>query len=384
MALEILFWSSIILIGYAYVGYPLLITIISFFINKKVRTSEIEPFVSLLITAYNEEKDLENKLKNSLELDYPKDKFEIVVASDGSTDATDDIVKRYKNNKAGVRVVLHRVEGRLGKTAAQNSAVKICKGDIIVFSDAASLYERGAIRALVRNYADPSVGAVSGMYKYINKTGSSVGFATILFWNIENFIKSRQTKIKTITGCCGCIYSVRKDLYTDLPPTIISDLVEPLTILQKGYRIVFEPSALAFEETTEKTEQEFKMRIRVIVRGMNGMLFARNLFNPLRHPFVSMQLISHKVIRWLVPVFCIIAFVSNFFLITTSRLYIIFLALQLIICFLAYIGYILEKRGVHKKIFYLPLYFCIVNLASLVSIFKFLKKENIVTWQPQR
>jgi cellulose synthase/poly-beta-1,6-N-acetylglucosamine synthase-like glycosyltransferase len=384
MFIEILFWVPVALIVYAYVGYPLLVILLSFFVNSKVKKSFNEPKVSLLIAAYNEEKEIERKLKNSFDLDYPKDKLEIVVASDGSTDATEDIVKRYSKNDMGIRVVLHRVEGRLGKTATQNSAVKACQGDIIVFSDAASMYDRGAIRALVRNYADPTVGAVSGMYKYINKEGSSVGFATILFWNLENFIKGRQTRIRTVTGCCGCIYSVRKNLYTDLPPTIISDLVEPLTILQKGYRIVFEPEALALEETAGKTKEEFKMRIRVIVRGMNGMLFVRSLFNPFRYPYVALQLISHKLMRWLVPVFCIIAFISNIFLALSSRIYLILLILQLVFYSLSVIGHYLDKAGIHKKVFYLPLYFCVVNLASLISMFKVMKKDNIVTWQTQR
>lgn len=382
--MEIVFWASVAMIGYAYVGYPLLIILISFFVNNRVKASEIEPYVSLLITAYNEEKSIEAKLKNCFQLDYPKDKLEIVVASDGSTDATDEIVKRHQNNESGIKVVLHRVEGRLGKTSTQNSAVSICQGEIIVFSDAACMYDRGAIRALVRNYADPTVGAVSGMYKYINKEGSSVGFATILFWNLENFIKSKQTKIKTITGCCGCIYSVRKDLYSELPPEIISDLVEPLTILQKGYRIVFEPSALAFEETAGVTEEEFNMRIRVIVRGMNGMLFVRSLFNPIKYPFVSFQLISHKILRWLVPIFVISAFVSNALLVQTSWFFNYLFICQILFYILAFVGYFMEKRNIHKKIFYLPLYFCIVNLASLISMFKVLKKENIVTWQTMR
>jgi cellulose synthase/poly-beta-1,6-N-acetylglucosamine synthase-like glycosyltransferase len=381
---EIAFWTSAALIAYAYVGYPLLIVFISSFATKKLKTAPIEPKVSLLIAAYNEERDIEAKLKNCFELDYPKEKLEIVVASDGSADATDDIVRSYEANEAGVRVVLHRVEGRLGKTATQNSAVKVCQGEIILFSDAACMYDRGAIRALVRNYADPTVGAVSGMYTYVNRKGGSVGFATILFWNLENFIKRKQTKIKTITGCCGCIYSVRKDLYTPLPPNIISDLVEPLTILQKGYRIVFEPAALAVEETTGKTEEELKMRIRVIVRGMNGMLYVRKLFNPFKYPFVSMQLISHKLMRWLVPMFCIAAFVSSLLLATASSFYLVLSVLQLIFYSLAGLGYVLDKRGIHKKIFYLPLYFCTVNLASLISMFKVLKGEDIAIWQTHR
>ena len=206
MVAKVLFWLSLFLIFYAYVGYPLLITFLSFLVDNKFKKAEIEPFVTLLITAFNEEKDIAAKLENSLALDYPKDKFEIVVASDGSTDATDAIVKSFEDNDAGIPVRLHRVEGRVGKTATQNSAVKVCRGEIIIFSDAASMYDRNAIRAIVRNYADPNVGAVSGMYNYVNKDGASVGFATILFWNFENFIKNRQTRIRTITGCCGCIY----------------------------------------------------------------------------------------------------------------------------------------------------------------------------------
>lgn len=382
--LQIVFWASLILIAYTYFLYPFVITLLSFFVNNKVNKAVIEPDVTLLITAFNEEKDIERKLQNSFALDYPKDKFEIVVASDGSTDRTDEIVKKYEQNEAGVKVVLHRVEGRLGKTAAQNSAVKVCNGEIIIFSDAASLYEPQVIKAFVRNYADPKVGAVSGMYKYINKSGGSVGFATIMFWKLENFIKSRQTKIKTITGCCGCIYSVRKSLYTELPSTIISDLVEPLMILQKGYRIVFEPEALALEETTEHAKQEFSMRIRVIVRGMNGMLFARGLYNPLKFPFEAFQLFSHKVMRWLVPVFCITAFISNGLLVYSSPVYGALFALQIGFYLLALIGYFLEKKGIHKKIFYLPLYFCIVNVAALVSMFRVFRGENVVIWQTQR
>ena len=307
-----------------------------------------------------------------------------MVASDGSTDATDEIVKQYENNDAGIRVILHWVEGRLGKTATQNSAVKICRGEIIIFSDAASMYDKNAVRALVENYADPKVGAVSGMYNYIKDDNSSKGLATILFWKLENFIKSRQTKIKTITGCCGCIYSLRKELYTDLPPEIISDLVEPLTIIKKGYRIVFEPGALAIEETAGDTEDEFKMRIRVIVRGMNGMLFVKDLFNPKKYPFVAFQLISHKLLRWMIPIFAFFAFISNAILITTSFFYATLFFGQLAFYSLAVIGYFKEKQGIHKKIFYLPLYFCTVNLVALISMFKVIRKEKIVTWQTKR
>ena len=382
--LEFLLWGSCFCVLYTYGGYPIITLLLSMLRNNKVKIGDYEPFVSIIISAYNEEKDIEEKIKNTQSLDYPKNKLEIIIASDGSTDRTEDIVKQFAVNNVGASVILRRVEGRLGKTAAQNSAVRIARGEVVVFSDAASLYDRGAIRALVRNYADPTVGAVSGRYSYLNKKGASVGFATILFWNLENFIKSRQTRIKTVTGCCGCIYSVRKDLYTELPPTIISDLVEPLTILKKGYRIVFEPNAQALEETTEKPKDEFMMRVRVIVRGMNGLLYMRALLNPFQYPFVAFQLLSHKVLRWLVPVFCIIIFLTSLLLAATSVVYMSLFILQCLFYLLAFAGFILEKRGFRWKALYLPMYFTIVNAASLVSLFKVFKGENIVVWQTQR
>jgi cellulose synthase/poly-beta-1,6-N-acetylglucosamine synthase-like glycosyltransferase len=173
-------------------------------------------------------------------------------------------------------------------------------------------------------------------------------------------------------------------LYTELPPTIISDLVEPLAILKKGYRIVFEPNALAFEETTEKPKDEFKMRVRVIVRGMNGLLYMRSLLNPFKNPFVAFQLISHKVLRWLVPVFCVIILCANILLAFQSLFYQIVLLLQVVFYLMAIMGFVLEKKGIKKKIFYIPLYFTIVNAASLVSMIKVFRGENIVIWQTQR
>lgn len=384
MMFEVAFWLFVTLTAYTYAGYPLVIVIASIFARNRNIQSSIEPYVSILISAYNEEKDIQAKLTNCFQLEYPKKKLEIVVASDGSTDSTDDIVRKNIDNTHGIRVVLHRVEGRLGKTAAQNSAVKVCNGEIIIFSDAASMYDTGAVKAFVRNYADPNVGAVSGMYTYIDEGASSAGLGTKMFWMFENVIKSRQTRIKTITGCSGCIYSLRRELYTELPPEIISDLVEPLTILKKGYRIVFEPKARAVEEPAGNTNDEFKMRVRVIVRGMNGMLYMRSLFNPVKYPFVSFQLISHKLMRWFVPIFAIVIFTSNAMLVTASLFYLITFILQIIFYILAALGYFLEKKGFHKFYFYLPLYFCTVNLASLISMLKVMRRENIVTWQTKR
>lgn len=376
---EIVFWLAVSLIVFTYTGYSLVILALSRIMHHPVKQARIEPRVTYLITAYNEEKNISAKLEQVLTLDYPKDKLEIIVASDGSTDRTDQVVKGFADR--GVKLI--RVEGRVGKTETQNQAVKQASGDIVIFSDATTRYERSAIRNLVRNYADPSVGAVSGRYEYCNPTGAAIGLGSILFWKYENAIKTMQTNIRTITGCCGCIYSVRRDAYAPLPADIISDLVEPLKVLEKGYRIVFEPNAIAYEETTEKSKEEFRMRVRVITRGMRGLLYMKTLFNPFRHGFVAFQLLSHKVLRWFIPVFMMIALVSNLFLLGIP-FYNLTLALQLAFYALALIGYVAEPRNLLAKPLTIPLYFVTVNLASVVAMYRIWRGHKAVTWETVR
>jgi cellulose synthase/poly-beta-1,6-N-acetylglucosamine synthase-like glycosyltransferase len=373
------FWTSVALILFAYAGYSLVIALLALVVRRRIERRPIEPTVTLLITAYNEARGIARKLEESLELDYPRDKLEIIVASDGSTDGTDDIVKQFADR--GVKLV--RVEGRVGKTATQNEAVRAATGDVIVFSDATTRYEPNALRNLVRNYADPSVGAVSGRYEYYSPSGAPMGLGTILFWKYENAIKSFQTRIATITGCCGCIYSVRRALYVPLPGIIISDLVQPLKILEQGARIVFERDALAYEETTERAKEEFSMRVRVISRGMHGILYMRALLNPLKFPFVAFQLIGHKVLRWFVPVLALVAFVANAFLLG-EPLYNALFAAQLALFVMAGVGMLWERRAQCPKWLALPLYFVVVNAASLAAMWSVFRGVRATTWETVR
>jgi len=376
---EIVLWLSMALIFYTYAGYSLLVMALATVKNNPVKKSDIEPTVTVLITAYNEEKSIRQKLKQTLSLDYPRGKLDIVVASDGSTDGTDNIVREF----GGQGVKLARVEGRVGKTETQNQAVKQATGEIIIFSDATTTYEHTAIKKIVRSYADPTVGAVSGRYEYRNPTGASIGVGNILFWKYENYIKNSQTKIKTVTGCCGCIYSIRRDLYEPLPGDIISDLVEPLKIVEKGYRISFEPEAVAYEETTERTSEEFNMRVRVITRGMRGLMYMKSLFNPFRHGFVSFQLFSHKVLRWCVPLFMVLILIANALLLG-SDFYNVLFVMQLVFYGLALIGYFGEKIKVRNKIFSVPLYFIAVNSASVIAMLRIFRGYKAVTWETVR
>ena len=377
--MEAIFWIIILLVIYTYAGYPLSVIFLSLFAKKEVKKGFCEPTVTVLITAYNEENNIASKLEDTLSLEYPKEKMEIVVASDGSNDKTEEIVRDYQSK--GVRLI--RVEGRVGKTETQNQAVKQAKGEIIIFSDATTKYDKSAIRKIVRNYHDPSVGAVSGRYEYYNPNGAPTGMGTILFWKYENFIKSRQTKIRTITGCCGCIYSVKKSLYEPLPANIISDLVEPLKILEKGYRIAFEPEAVAYEATEKKAADEFSMRVRVITRGMNGLLFVKNLFNPWKYNFVAFQLFSHKVLRWSIPFLMMGLLISNAFLLE-HFFYRITFFLQVIFYAAAIFGWIWSQRGKKIKMLSIPFYFCLVNLASAIALGNIVKGRKMVTWETIR
>ena len=377
--IEVIFWLIIFIIFYTYAGYSLLVLLLSLFFNRPVKKREIYPRVTFLITAYNEEQSIAAKLENTLNLDYPKEKLEVIVASDASTDATDSIV--MKCQKQGV--ILNRVEGRVGKTETQNQSVAKATGDIIIFSDATTNYIKDAIKKIVQNYADPQVGAVSGRYEYVNPTGAAVGLGTVLFWKYENLIKRMQTRIRTITGCCGCIYSVRRDLYEPLPRDIISDLVEPLKILEKGYRIAFEPEAVAYEETTETAKEEFGMRVRVISRGMNGLWYMRSLFNPFKYGFISFQLFSHKVLRWMIPFMLPLLLISNLFLMGQT-----FYKLSLIIQILFYIGalggYLLDRMGKKAKLLAIPLYYCVVNAASIAAFFRTIFGKKAIVWETVR
>jgi len=367
-------------VAYTYAGYPLFVTFLSLFAKKEVKKGFYEPYVTVLITAYNEEKNIASKLENTIGLDYPKEKMEIIVASDGSTDKTEEIVRSF--GPEGVRLI--RVEGRAGKTETQNQAVKQAQGEIIIFSDATTKYEINSIRNIVRNYNDASIGAVSGRYEYVNPTGAPVGLGTILFWKYENSVKSRQTQIRTVTGCCGCIYSVRRVLYEPLPRDIISDLVEPLKILEKGYRIAFEPEAVAYEETTETSKEEFSMRVRVISRGMHGLWYMRRLFNPIKYGFVSFQLVSHKVLRWMISFGLPLLLVSNFFLLGKWWVYDIFFILQILFYLGAAAGYFLDRKGKKAKLLALPLYYCVVNAASINAFFRTIFGKKSVRWETVR
>ena len=378
--MELFIYLLLFTILFAYIGYPIVLVFFSLFAkNKILKSDHYTPAVSLLIAAYNEEDTIFEKIKNSLELDYPKGKMEIVIVSDGSTDRTDEIVKAFAND--GVK--LFRVEGRVGKTEARNQAVLAMTSEIIVFSDATAIYEKDAILKLVRNFSDPTVGMVSGNLKYFDKNQGQMGLATKLYWSYEKVIKTAQSKLYTLTGAIGCINAFRRSLYHVLPPNIIEDFTEPLMIVAQDYRIVYEKEAVAYERTTQRPSQEFKMRVRVIRGGMKGFLYAFSKLDFKKHGFILFQLFCHKVLRWLMPILLIIFFIVNLFgFVFQNNMIVDFLmAAQFCCYFLALLGMIWKPSGILGKLISIPTYFAVVNCASLRALYLTFTSDLAATWE---
>lgn len=376
---RIIFWLAALLLFYVYAGYPLLLLLIGLFVNRKRSEPGYTPRISVLIAAYNEEEAIERKIQQTLALEYPADKIEVLILSDCSTDRTDEIVNTYPDK----RVRLIRMTDRRGKTHAQNQGIKQANGEVVMFSDATAVYHSKALLYMAGNYQDATVGAVSGRYKYFDPTEeSATGLGSMAFWNYENLIKTLQSRIYTITGCCGCIYSVRKEAYTELPADIISDLVQPLQAIKKGYRVLFEDRALAYEETTQSTSEEFSMRVRVVTRAMRGLLSVSDLLQPWKHAWTAFQLWSHKVMRWMVPLFLITLLAANCMLLD-STFYRVTLALQLAFYAAAVLNMLLPLHRQWKPLG-IPLFFCTLNAAALVSMIEICRGRKYVTWQTVR
>ncbi len=368
-------WISVAALAHVYVGYPVLLFIVSRIWSRPTRKAAITPPVTMIIAAYNEEKVIAKKLENSLEIDYPADRLEIIVASDGSTDRTNEIVKSY-----GSRVRLMALE-RMGKTAAQNRAAAVARGEILVFSDATTVYHRQALRQLVSNYADPSVGSVGGDVAYVREEDAVAGRGRELYWNYEARLRRWESGIYSVIGATGCIYSIRKRLYTPLPPDAISDFVQPARALLNGFRSVVEDQARAFEVAESKgLKEELQRRARVVLRGFRGIGYMRELLNPIKHPWLSFELVSHRLLRWAVPFFLILLWVANLQL-AGSPVYRQLFLLQSLLYLGAFVALICEALRVRAPGLFVPLYFCLINLAPLVALWSLLRGEKKILWE---
>ena len=379
-AAEIIFWASAAALFYAYAGYPVLVWAVARLRPRPVRAAPFEPTVTVLITAYNEERDLAAKLENTLQLDYDPAKLEVLVASDCSNDRTDEIARAY----AGRGVRLHRQPERLGKTAAQNAAVELARGEVVLFSDATTLYKRDVLRAVVPNFADPSVGCVAGNLVYVDPARTGTGEGARSYWGYETFLRRQESLACSLIGAPGALYAVRRAAYVPLYHEACSDFIIATKMVEQGLRAVYEPAAVCTEETNRRPGRELSMRVRVIAQTLTDLWRHRAMLNPLRSGFYAVQLVSHKVMRYLVPLFLLLILAASAALAPGSRFYAVLLAGQLLFYAAALAGWLLTKAGVRARPLALPAYFVLANLACVLAFYKFLRGERYARWETAR
>ena len=374
------FWVSATVLAFTYLGYPLLVYLVGAISPRTVKKGEVEPTVTVLITAYNEEQAIGSKLENTLELDYPTEKLEILVASDGSDDRTDEIVMEFEDR--GVK--LFHQPGRKGKTYTQNKAVELASGDVILFSDATTMYPDNVLRKLLPNFADETVGCVAGKLIYVDSSGSDIGIGATRYWSYESFLKSRESRACSLIGASGCLYAVRKSAYEPMYPEACSDFLICTVVFRQGLRTVYEPEAICTEETNRQTAKEVRMRVRVISQTFTDLWRNRDMFNPFKSGFYAIELFSHKLLRYAVPVFLFLVLGSSIFLSLNSIFFTVVLLLQVIFYSVAFFAWILERFGMRLGVFAMPLYFVLTNFASLIGFYKFLRGERYAKWEPIR
>ena len=376
----LIFSLSIAFIFYIYIGYPLFCFLFGHLINRKVHQSNIFPKVTLIIAAYNEELFIEQTLQNKLDLDYPKNKLDIIVVSDGSTDRTDEIIRKFE--KKDVRLI--RQEPRAGKTAAVNKAVDIATGEILVFSDANSIFDRNAVKKLVRNFGDPSVGYVTGKMIYTNSEGEPIGDGCSLYMKYENFLRRCETRIGSIVGVDGGIDAVRRNLYSPMRPDQLPDFILPLAIVQQGFRVIYEPEALLMEETLNTDSDEYRMRLRVTLRALWAIKDMRDLLSIKSYRIFAFQLWSHKVLRYLCFIFLFSLFLTNLLLLGRHFSFNLIFFLQVFGYGIAIVYPIIKNNGFALKPVYFFRFFVLINLAAGHAFFQFLLGRKQVMWTPRK
>jgi len=378
--IEIAFWILAALVLYVYAGYPALLYLYSRAVPapKYLLPDEL-PQVTLLISAFNEEDCIAEKLENSLSLDYPAVLFEIIVISDRSSDRTDEIVAGYADRD----VRLLRMEERGGKTLGLNAAVAESSGDVVVFSDANAMYRADAIRALIAPFSDSNVGAVVGESTYAD-VDSDAGESESLYWRYETTIKMMESRASSVVGGDGAIYAVRRSLYRPMGADVLSDFVNPLQVVEQGYRCVYEPNAISVEEVAGSFEKEFKRKVRIVNRAWRATMSMKRLLNPLRYGLFAWQLISHKLLRWLVPLALALLFITNVLILSKGFTYLFILAAQIIFYVLALVGALVRKQADLNPVLYVPYYFCLVNIASARGIMEVYVGKTYTTWSTAR
>ncbi len=372
-----IFYGSISFVLYAYLGYPLVLMLLSLFRHRPVRKATISPSVSFIIAAHNEEKCIRRKLENTLRQEYARDALEIIVASDCSTDATDDIVKSFAPHS--IRLICAPIRG--GKEAAQKLAVEGAKGDLLIFSDAATTLPPDAVSSIVNNFADPTVGCVSSVDRVINPQGGINAEGAYIRY--EMFIRNLETNVNTLVGLSGSFFAARREVCKEWAVDLQSDFNTLLNAVKTGLRGVADPEAIGYYQHALDERKEFDRKTRTVVRGIAVLMKSFPLLNPFRYGLFSWQLFSHKLCKWLVPFALIAAFLSNASLALVSVNYAVLFALQCAFYGLAIAG--LGRNSLARLgILRLPSFLLLSNLSILRAWGRYLRGDRSTSWAPTR
>jgi cellulose synthase/poly-beta-1,6-N-acetylglucosamine synthase-like glycosyltransferase len=380
----VFFWLAASLVAYTYVGFPLVVLLRARFRSRPLLARDITPSVSLIIAAHNEAAVIRGKLENVLSLDYPRNRMEVIVASDGSDDGTNEIVAGYRAK--GINLV---ALPRRGKIPTLNEAVLRAHGEILVFSDANSMYAPGALRALVRPFADSHVGGVAGNQRYLKgavSNGATTGERA--YWSIDRQLKQWQSCAGSVTSATGAIYAMRREIFKPLPSGVSDDAMDSYRVIAHGSRMVFAPEAVAYEPVAPSANAEFRRKVRVSTRGLRCVAEAPGLLNPFRYGFYSFQLVSHKLLRWLAAWPLAILFITALWLWPAGGLYALAALAQLAFYGLAAVMFIFHEREFARgrliRRLTIPFYFCLANFAFLLAQIQFLRGRRIDSWEVRR
>ena len=387
----IVFWLCVLAVFYVYAGYPILVYLLAKTFHRQVKCKSIQPSVTMLFAALNEEKIIARKLENSLALDYPRDRLQIIVVNDGSVDRTAEIVEQYHDK--GIELVNN--SQRRGKLPAIKDAIKHVRGDIILFSDADNYYPPDALLETVKYFADSSVGAVSGGRNVIGE--STLGSAEGLYWKYEEFIKRQESRLGSCVGVAGDLLAIRRILFIPPPSNVINDdFYAALNVLKQGYRVIYAPEARSFHPVAGSEQQEMERRARMVAGRYQAIfLFWKAL--PWNSPLVMWQVVSHKYLRPFVPLFMILALLTNVFSVFLAQnvavpawLFLSFpynwivLVVQIIFYFLAWLGRKRKFPGMIGKFIYVPSFLVNSNVAALQGLYRFATSNQTVMWKKDR
>ena len=375
--LEYFFALSLFLILFAYFGYPVSLTILGIFKSKTNKKEIFYPEVTIIIAAYNEENMIEEKIKNTLSINYPRQKMQIIVTSDGSTDRTNEIAARYQN--LGIELLINNE--RKGKENAQKMAVMKSKGEIIVFTDIGTRLDPLGVEQIVSNFKDSKIGCVSSEDRLIRNDGDHSGEG--FYVQYEMWLRRLESKVNSVVGLSGSFFAARKTVCKDFSPELDSDFSTLLNCLKMGLRGICDPMAIGYYRDISNSQREFERKVRTVLRGITVFFKNTEFLNIFKYGLFSYQYFCHKLLRWLVPGFLIFEITTNIILAITSLVYFFILAIQFFI-FIVVLFYRIGYFQFFSKSIKIPTYFLVVNAAIFVAWYRYFKQDRIIIWEPTR